>query len=123
MQWRTAWYIAGADGAVSNFLSLWDDFMVWRTKAMAKDVQTHIFLHTNVEEVDQSKIEEMNYEHYHLHAPAEESELPLKWHEAAPCIGKRVVTCHLVASSDSELKFIFSGQTWAFRDAIAISIF
>ena len=70
MQWRTAWYIAGADGAVSNFLSLWDDFMVWRTKAMAKDVQTHIFLHTNVEEVDQSKIEEMNYEHYHLHARA-----------------------------------------------------
>ena len=28
------------------------------------------------------------------------------------------MTCHLVASSDSELKFIFSGQTWAFRDAM-----
>lgn len=85
---------------------------------MAKDVQTHLFPHTGFDELEQSKIEEMSYEHYHLHAPAEESELPLKWHEACPCMGKRIVTCHLVASSDTELKFIFSGQTWAFRDAL-----
>ena len=42
-------------------------------------------------------------------------------HEAAPCIGKRVATCHLTASSETELKFVWSGNTWAFRDAIAVS--
>ena len=59
--------------------------MVWRTKAMAKDVQTHFYPHKGFDELEQSKIDEMNYEHYHVHSPAEESELPLKWHEAAPC--------------------------------------
>lgn len=33
-------------------------------------------------------------------------------------IGKRVATCHLTAASDSELKFIWSGNTWCFRDAV-----
>ena len=60
----------------------------------------------------------MNYEHYTLHDPAEESELPLKFDEAAPCIGKRVLTCHLTAENETELKFIWSGNTWAFRDAM-----
>ena len=72
-------------GAVLNFLALFDDFLVSRTKAMAKDVQTHLWPHAGFDELEQSKIEELNYEHYTLHAPAEESELPLKWNEAAPC--------------------------------------
>ena len=43
-------------------------------------------------------------------------------HEAAPCIGKRVAMCHLTASSETEeLKFVWSGNTWAFRDAIVVS--
>ena len=68
--------------------------------------------------MEQSKFDDMNYEHYTLHDPTEESELPLKWNEAAPCIGKRVLTCHLTAENDTELKFIWSGNTWAFRDAM-----
>ena len=68
--------------------------------------------------MEQSKIDEFNYEHYHVHAPSEEKDMPLKWHEAAPCIGKRVATCHLNASSETELKFIWSGNTWVFRDAM-----
>ena len=118
VQWRTAWYVAGEDGSVLNFLSLWDDYLMWRTKAMAKDIETHLFPHTGIDELEQSKIDEFNYEHYHVHAPSEEKDMPLKWHEAAPCIGKRVATCHLNASSETELKFIWSGNTWVFRDAM-----
>ena len=33
-------------------------------------------------------------------------------------IGKRVLTCHLTAENERELKFIWSGNTWAFRDAM-----
>ena len=32
---------------------------------MAKDIETHIFAHTGVDDLDQAKIEEeLNYEHY-----------------------------------------------------------
>ena len=74
---------------------------------MAKDIETHIFPHTGVKELSQEKIEELNYEHYKVHGP--EDELPLKWSEAAPCMGKRVATLHLTAASETELKMIWSG--------------
>ena len=84
--WRVSWYVAGEDEAsVLNFIALWDDFMVWKCKAMAKDIQVHIYPHTGLDSFEQAKIDEMNYEHYTLHEPADEDELPLKWHEAAPC--------------------------------------
>ena len=119
VQWRVAWYVAGEDGdCVLNFLALWDDFMVSKSKAMAKDVECHFYPHKGFDCLEQSKVDDMNYEHYTLHDPAEESELPLKWNEAAPCIGKRVLTYHLTAENETQLKFIWSGNTWAFRDAM-----
>ena len=119
VQWRVAWYVAGEDGdCVLNFLALWDDFMVSKSKAMAKDIECHFHPHKGFDCLEQSKVDDMNYGHYTLHDPAEESELPLKWNEAAPCIGKRVLTCHLTAENETELKFIWSGNTWAFRDAM-----
>ena len=38
-------------------------------------------------------------------------------------IGKRVATCHLTAASEAELKFIWSGNTWCFRDAVPSQTF
>ena len=55
-----------------------------------------------------------------VHEPLPEEELPLKWSQAAPCIGKRVATLHLTATSDSELKLIWSG---AQRSAIIARAF
>ena len=117
MQWRVAFYVAGEDGSVLNWLSLFDEYLVWKAKAMAKDIETHIFAHVGVDELSQDKIEsEFSYEHYKVHEPLPEEDLPLKWSEAAPCMGKRVATLHLTASSDTALKMIWSGNTWAFRD-------
>ena len=138
------------DGSALNFLNLFDDFLAWKSKAMAKDVrsriapcvpsphvvrvggyrikscrhtytqdiETHLYPHIGVDEITQDKIDEFNYEHYTLHPPSQESDMPLKFHEAAPCIGKRVATLHLSASSDTEMKLIWSGNTWVFRDAM-----
>ena len=33
-------------------------------------------------------------------------------------IGKRVLTCHLTAENERELKLLWSSNTWAFRDAM-----
>ena len=119
VQWRVAFYVAGEDGSVLNFFNLFDDFLVWKSKAMAKDIDTHLWPHIGIDELEQSKIEEeLSYNHYTVHAPAQESEMPLKWHEACPCIGKREATVHLTAASDTELKLIWSGNTWVFRDAM-----
>ena len=81
-----AWYVAGEDGdSVLNFLALWDDFMVSKSKAMAKDIECHIHPHKGFDCLEQYKINGMNYEHYTLREPADESDMPLKWNEAAPC--------------------------------------
>ena len=86
MQWRVAWYVAGEDGdCVLNFLELFDDFMVSKSKAMAKDIEVHFHPPTGFDCWEQYTVNAMNYEHYTLHEPAAESELPLKWNEAAPC--------------------------------------
>ena len=120
VQWRVSFYVAGEDGSLINFCNLFDDYIVWKTKAMAKDVETHLWPHIGIDELEQAKIDELNYEHYTVHEPAQESEMPLKWTEGAPCIGKRVATCHLTAASDTLLKLIWTGNTWAFRDAITV---
>ena len=37
----------------------------WQAKAMAKNIETHIYAHTGVDELEEAKIEsELNYEHY-----------------------------------------------------------
>ena len=37
IQWRVSWYIAGESGSVFNFFNLFDEFLIWKSKAMAKD--------------------------------------------------------------------------------------
>ena len=89
VQWRVSWYVAGEDGdCVLNFLALFDDFIRAKAKAMAKDIEVHFHPHTGFDCLSQSKLIDMNYGNYTLHEPTEESELPLKWHEAAPCASR-----------------------------------
>ena len=50
---------------------------------MAKDIEAHWYVHNGVDGLEQSNIEEQfNYEHYTVHDPAPERDLPLKWNEA-----------------------------------------
>ena len=38
VQWRTSFFVGGDDGSLSNFLCLLDDFFVFKSKQLAKDV-------------------------------------------------------------------------------------
>ncbi len=82
---------------------------------MAKEIEIHVYVHASAADlISQEKFDEdLNYEHYTVHDATPPKDLPLKWNEAQPCIGKRVVTCTVRATSESALKLIFSGQTWA----------
>ena len=74
-----------------------------QAKQMAKEIEVIIWTHKSVGAFDEDKFkEETSYEHYTCHLNAED--MPLKWNEAAPCIGKRAVSMHLVPQSETILK-------------------
>ena len=83
---------------------------------MAKEVEIHLYPYLGVDELTEEKIQEELSLTYIVHEPA--SDLPLKWNHAAPVMGKRVVTVTLRCSSEDTLRMIWSGNTWAFRDAM-----
>ena len=42
LRWRAAFYIAGIDGCVLNFMNLLDDFLVWKVKSLRKEVEARV---------------------------------------------------------------------------------
>ena len=61
---------------------------------MAKEIEVHVRPHSSCSELlTQEKFDDdLNYEHYTLHGPAPEKDMPLKWHEAPT--GKAIISTH-----------------------------
>ena len=112
-RWRPAWYIAGDEGSLNNFMALLDAFFVWKNKEMAKeketDVQIHPHLGINLEE-------DLEYLGYTFHEPTKS--LPLKWYEAHPVMGRRIITLNVEMISETVVNFLFGGQLWAYRSRL-----
>ena len=79
--------MAGADGAVSNFMHLLDDFITFKTKAAQKEVDVHIYQCGCTEITSHLLKEECTYDRYYLHDDVED--YPLKYFEAQPIYGKK----------------------------------
>ena len=76
-------------------MCLFDEWIAWKSKQMAKEIEVNIHQRQGEAEVDSEFVDGLTYEHYTFHEPAEAGEaLPLLWKECQPCIGKRVVTLH-----------------------------
>ena len=43
LRWRAAFYVAGTDGCVLNFLHLIDEFLAWKMKAVQKEVEARFY--------------------------------------------------------------------------------
>ena len=112
--------MAGADGCVKNFFFLFDEWIAWKSKQMAKEIEVHIHQRQGEAEIDNAFVEdELGYEHYTCNEPTEtDKPLPLLWKECQPCIGKRVVTLHLQIESPTSLSALWSGNTWQFRQRL-----
>ena len=117
---RAAFYVAGADGCVKNFMCLFDEWIAWKSKAMTKEIEVHIHQRQGEAEISNAFVdEELAYEHYTCHEPVEAGEaLPLLWKECQPCIGKRLVTLHLQIESNTHLSALWSGNTWQYRQRL-----
>lgn len=46
IRWRVGFYVAGEEGCVGNFMELFDEFLVWKTKSIdAKSVEVCFLNH------------------------------------------------------------------------------
>ena len=50
-----------------------------------------------------------------VHEPAQT--LPLKWFEAHPCVGKRILCWFIEPEGANEMSLVIAGNTWNFREA------
>ncbi len=111
VQWRVCFYVAGDLKALHNFLILFDGFIAFKAKQMAKTFEIHLHPHTGI---DLNPVwDDLSYEGYSLEEPA--LNLPLLLFSAQPVIGKRVVSLHLQPESTDTMSIIIQGQIWAFR--------
>ena len=112
--------MAGADGCVKNFFFLFDEWIAWKSKQMAKEIEVHIHQRQGEAEIDNTFVEdELAYDHFTCNEPTEiDKPLPLLWKECQPVVGKRVVTLHLQIESSTSLSALWSGNTWQFRQRL-----
>ena len=58
--------------------------------------------------------ENLNYTPLHVSEPTKE--LPLKWYEAHPVVGNKILTFHIEVVDDKMIHVVITGNTWLFRD-------
>jgi hypothetical protein len=119
IQWRCAFYCAGDEGSLANFMSLLDQFISFKAHQLAKDVEIHIHPHSSAEETasEDALSGELEYKHYTFHDAASKG-LPLKWCQWQPVVSKKLVSMDIQPVSGDVVSFLWSGQTWGFRAAL-----
>ena len=61
-----------------------------------------------------SLTESMSYKPLTVAEPAKD--IPLKWFEAHPVIGNKILCCHFEPEDDVTLNLVNTGNTWLYRD-------
>ena len=111
--WRKAFYVIGEPetNPVSNLLLLLDGF--WKAKASENRRAFEVRIHPHLS-VDTADVwEDLEFQGYSMEDPA--ATLPLKFWEAWPVSGKRVVSMYLQMNSEGSVDVLFGGYTYAFR--------
>ncbi len=85
-------------------------------KQLDKTVRVQIHQH-GAQYVDDDFVRELNYEHYNLLSMTDD-DLPLKWYESQPVIGKKLVSMTLQIEDEKTVSILWGGNTWAFRQAL-----
>ena len=77
--------------------------------------EVSIYPHVSVGDLSALK-EQLSYEGaITVHEPAQS--LPLKWFEAHPCVGKRILCWFIEPEGANEMSLVIAGNTWNFREA------
>ena len=115
-QWRVAFYIAGSEISLKNFLYLFDSFLMLQSECMAREKQfeVHVYPHIGIDIADAR--EHFSFEHYIMNDPA--LKLPLGIFEAQPVTGKKIVQIHIQPESADTMSVLLTGTIWNFRSRL-----
>ena len=113
VQWRPAFYVAGADESVlHNALYLLDEF--WTYKCKDKNYYVNVSVHPHIG-VDIAECKE-NFEHPHYLVAEPSKKLPMGFFEAHPVQGRKILQVTVQVDSENVLSIAFSGPIWSLRD-------
>jgi len=112
VRYRLAFYVAGDQGSLDNFMALLDGFFCWKQKELAKEKPMDVHIHPHLG-IKLNTAEQLEYDGYTFHEPAKS--LPLKWYECHPVMGRRIVTLNVEVVNQSVASFVFGGQLWTYR--------
>ena len=116
IQWRVAFYVAGRPdlAALKNFLLLLDEFWSFKSQAMARDFEVHVYPHVGLDVSDME--DQFTYEHYSLKEQL--ATLPMGRFEAQPVIGRKIVTLQIQPQSGCVMDILINGNTYNFRNRL-----
>ena len=114
-QWRVAFYIAGSEIALKNFLYLLDSFFLHQSECMARErhFEVHVYPHIGIDIADARA--HFSFEHYIMNDPA--LKLPLGIFQAQP-VSKKIVQMHIQPESAYIMSVLLTGATWNFRSRL-----
>ena len=120
VMYRVAWYVAGDMAAVVNFFMLFDQYLQFKAKQLARatNFEVHIYPFTGV---DLSSLEEqMSYTPIVHHDPSDT--LPLKVFAAHPPMTKKILQFNFEPLGDETLNLVITGpaiyHVWVWRECI-----
>ena len=89
-----------------------DGFLQWKSKQLARATpfEVHIYPHVSVGDGLSALGEEMSYSPIQIHEPARD--LPLKFYQAHPVMGKKILCFFFEPEGERELSFVLTGNTW-----------
>ena len=101
-------------GSLENFFLFFDGYLQYKSKQFARATPFEVNVHPHMG-VDLSGLKEtLTYKPIEFLEPA--SALPLKWYEAHPVVGNRILCFHFEAEDDNILHLVITGNTWLYRD-------
>ena len=110
VRWRCAFYVAGSESALRNFLYLLDDYWVHCEKNRQARITVQLHPHFGID-IDETW-DNFTHENYVLHPPIQQLAVPIS--HAYPVQGKRIVT--MTIQIGGEVSLVFTGALWAFRE-------
>ena len=101
-------------GSLENFFLFFDGYLQYKSKQFARATPFEVNVHPHMG-VDLSGLKEtLTYKPIEFLDPA--AALPLKWYEAHPVVGNRILCFHFEAEDDNILHLVITGNTWLYRD-------
>ena len=89
-----------------------DGYLQYKSKQFARAAPFEVYVHPHVG-VDLSGLKEaLTYRPIEFLDPA--AALPLKWYEAHPVVGNRILCFHFEAEDDNILHLVITGNTWLY---------